>query len=202
MKEPTAPSKSRTATNRANAAKSTGPATPEGKLKSSQNATKHGLLARSIVLEGEVFERFTALLDSLTDLFTPRTCVESALVENMAVARWRQMRLWGMEQAGMTQEMQKQALRPGSEGAEANDKTAVLDAPTRSAIAFRTLCDTSRTLDTFNRYETRFERQYLRSLDRLEKMRTKTVFAKRSHLGERDPTPLPKIVSPSGSGTF
>lgn len=196
LKEPTAPSKSRTATNRANAAKSTGPATREGKLKSAQNATKHGLLARSIVLEGEVFERFTALLDSLNDLFTPRTCVESALVENMAVARWRQMRLWGMEQAGMTQEMQKQALRPGND--DANDETAARDAPTRSAIAFRTLCDNSRTLDTFNRYETRFERQYLRSLDRLEKMRTKTVFAKRSHLGERDPTPLPKIES----GTF
>ena len=96
----------------------------------------------------------------------------------------------------MTQEMQKQALRPGND--DANDETAARDAPTRSAIAFRTLCDNSRTLDTFNRYETRFERQYLRSLDRLEKMRTKTVFAKRSHLGERDPTPLPKIES----GTF
>jgi hypothetical protein len=187
--EPTAPSKSRTATNRANAAKSTGPITPEGKLKSSQNATKHGLLARSIVLEGEVLERFTALLDSLIDLFQPHTCVESALVENMAVARWRQMRLWGMEQADMAREMQKQALRAG------NEETAAHDAPTRSAIAFRTLCDHSRSLDTFNRYETRFERQYLRSLDRLEKMRAKSDFAKRSHLGERGP-------APSESGTF
>ena len=94
----------------------------------------------------------------------------------------------------------RQASRPDNEGA--NEETAARDVPTRSAIAFRTLCDNSRTLDTFNRYETRFERQYLRSLDRLEKMRTKTVFAKRSHLGERDPTPLPKIVSPSESGTF
>jgi len=197
--EPTAPSKSRTATNRANAAKSTGPITPEGKLKSSQNATKHGLLARSIVLEGEVLERFTALLDSLIDLFQPGTCVESALVENMAVARWRQMRLWGMEQADMAREMQKQALRPGNE--EANEETAAHDAHTHSAIAFRTLCDHSRSLDTFNRYETRFERQYLRSLDRLEKMRAKSVFAKRSHLGERDPAPSPEI-DPSERGTF
>jgi len=156
MKEPTAPSKSRTATNRANAARSTGPITPEGKRKSSQNAVKHGLLARSVALEGEVLDRFTALLDSLIDLFEPRTCVEWALVENMAVARWRQMRLWGMEQAGMTEEMQKQALRAG------NEETANRDAPTRSAIAFRTLCDHSRSLDIFNRYETRFERQYLR----------------------------------------
>lgn len=190
MKEPTASSKS-SAANRANAARSTGPATPEGKLKSSQNAVKHGLLARSIVLEGEVLDRFTALLDSLIALFEPRTCVESALVENMAVARWRQMRLWGMEQAGMAQEMRKQALRPGNE--ETNAEAAALDAPTRSAIAFRTLCDHSRSLETFNRYETRFERQYFRSLDRLEKMRAKSVFAKRSHLGERDP---------SESGTF
>lgn len=191
MHEPIAPAKSPAARNRANAAKSTGPASPEGKLKSSQNSTKHGLLARSIVLEGEVLDRFTALLDSLIALFEPRTCVESALVENMAVARWRQMRLWGMEQAGMALEMQKQALRPGN--GETNDETAAPDAPTRSAIAFRTLCDHSRSLDTLNRYETRFERQYFRSLDRLEKMRAKSVFAKRSHLGERDP---------AESGTF
>jgi hypothetical protein len=100
-----------------------------------------------------------------------------------------------MEQADMAREMQKQALRTG------NEETAAPDAPTRSAIAFRTLCDHSRSLDTFNRYETRFERQYLRSLDRLEKMRAKSVFAKRSHLGERDPS-SPKTGRLSESGTF
>jgi len=49
------------------------------------------------------------------------------------------------------------------------------------------------TACAFNRCESRFERQYSRSLDRLEKTREKSVFAKRSHLGERDRTSPPEI---------
>ena len=39
--------------NRQNAKKSTGPRTPEGKARSSQNALKHGLLARDAVMADE-----------------------------------------------------------------------------------------------------------------------------------------------------
>ena len=42
--------------NRANAQKSTGPRTPEGKATVAQNAVKHGLLARTAVLHGEDWE--------------------------------------------------------------------------------------------------------------------------------------------------
>jgi hypothetical protein len=219
-------------TNRENALKSTGPKTPEGKQRSARNATRHGLLARSVVLEGEVLDRFTALLDSLKTLFEPRNCVETALVENMAVARWRQLRLWGMERAGMAEEMEKQALRetnaanngnpagadgiaahnpanahnPSTAGNEPNapisanpSPTRTHDAPARSALAFRTLCDNSRSLDVLNRYETRFERQYLRALDRLEKMRKNSDFSKRTQFPDG---PLSEINHLSEEGTF
>ena len=220
-----------TKTNRENALKSTGPKTPEGKHRSARNATRHGLLARSVVLEGEVLDRFTALLDSLKTLFEPRNCVETALVENMAVARWRQLRLWGMERAGMAEEMEKQALReatantgnpagahgtaannpanaqnPSTAGNESNapaganpNPTRPHDAPARSALAFRTLCDNSRSLDVLNRYETRFERQYLRALDRLEKMRKNSDFSKRTQFPDG---PLSEINHLSEEGTF
>jgi hypothetical protein len=224
-------------TNRENALKSTGPKTPEGKQRSARNATRHRLLARSVVLEGEVLDRFTALLDSLKTLFEPRNCVETALVENMAVARWRQLRLWGMERAGMAEEMQKQALREanaanngnpaGADGVAASNPasahnpanpdstsagiepsapaganpnpTRPHDAPARSALAFRTLCDNSRSLDVLNRYETRFERQYLRALDRLEKMRKNSDFSKRTQFPDG---PLSEINHLSEEGTF
>ncbi len=42
----------KTASNRVNAKKSTGPKSPEGKARSSQNARKHGILAREVILAG------------------------------------------------------------------------------------------------------------------------------------------------------
>ena len=50
-----------TEANRANAQKSTGPRTPEGKAKVAQNALKHGLLAKQAVVVGEDTRRFRAL---------------------------------------------------------------------------------------------------------------------------------------------
>ncbi|MFI5381076.1 MAG: hypothetical protein ACHRHE_17400, partial [Tepidisphaerales bacterium] len=46
-------SAARTAANRRNALKSTGPRTPEGKAKSALNALKHGLTAQSPLLPTE-----------------------------------------------------------------------------------------------------------------------------------------------------
>jgi hypothetical protein len=161
--------------NRANAAKSAGPTTPEGKRKASRNSVRHGMLARTIVLEGESFDRFTALLAALKEELQPQTGIECALVENMAVARWRQMRLWGMEKAGIAYEIEKQQSAAGSED------TMNRDAPTRAALAFRTLSDHSRSLELMNRYESRYDRQYCRALERLIQLREKSDFAKRTH---------------------
>jgi hypothetical protein len=161
--------------NRANAAKSTGPLTVQGKRNSSRNSLQHGMLARAIVLDSESTVRFTALLTALTEELQPQTGVESALVENMAVARWRQMRLWGMEKAGIANEIQKQ------ESSADSQDTLSRDAPTRAALAFRTLSDNSRSLELMNRYEGRYERQYGRALDRLIQLRQKGNFSKRTH---------------------
>ena len=58
---------------RANGAKSNGPKTPEGQQTSSRNNTRHGLLSRTIVLEGESLERFTELHESLILEHKPNT---------------------------------------------------------------------------------------------------------------------------------
>ena len=101
---------------RANGSKSRGPVTPEGKLASSQNAITHGMLATTIVLKGESTDRFLGLLAALLEEFQPQTPFEESLIENMAVARWRQMRIWGMEKAGMEHEMRRQGELPNSTG--------------------------------------------------------------------------------------
>src|ERR1035441_729229 len=107
---------------RANGAKSKGPVTPEGKAVSSRNRTRHGLLARSVVLEGENRVLFYRLFNGLRDEFGPAGAVEKALVETMTVARWRQMRIWSMEKAGLDYQISKQE--------------EPVDAPTKAALAF------------------------------------------------------------------
>jgi hypothetical protein len=157
------PSERQLEANRINASKSRGPVTPEGRAKSALNSLRHGLLADTVVLEGESVERFTSLLTALNEEFDPQSATESALIENMATARWREMRLWSIEKSGLEREMGNQ-----TEGSPAN----------RAAKAFRTLCDQTNVLELLNRYESRFDRQYCRALTRLLdlKARRKNTF--------------------------
>lgn len=148
----------RIAASRANGAQSNGPKTPAGKLRSARNSLRHGILARTIVLDEESAASFNRLLSAFERELQPRGPVEKGCVENMAVARWRMMRLWGMEKAGLQFEMGKQ------------DPTAH-DGPTSAAMAFRALCNDGRSIDLLNRYETRYDRQYSRALNLLLKWR-------------------------------
>lgn len=88
------------AANRANAAKSTGPRTPEGKARVSRNAITHGLYARDVVLtedENETPEAFQTLCDALARDIQPANTIENLLVERLAIAHWRLRRLYRHE---------------------------------------------------------------------------------------------------------
>src|SRR5438034_5599645 len=82
---------------RANGARSRGPATPEGKRRSSQNALRHGLLARCIVMEKESKETFESLLAQHLDRLQPSDGVEFGMIEEMVASHWRMRRTWAME---------------------------------------------------------------------------------------------------------
>ena len=94
-------SEKKMAANRANAQHSTGPRTPEGKARSKLNSIKHGLLAVEAVnrtLDGDgACVEFDALVDRLEEHFQPADPIEEFLVENIAIARWRQKRLMRFE---------------------------------------------------------------------------------------------------------
>jgi hypothetical protein len=138
---------------RVNGAKSRGPVTPEGKRNSSANAIKHGLLAETVVLKGELEERFLEVIAEIDQELQPETPIEHALVEKMAVARWRQLRLWGMEKAAMEYQIRQQA---GSVGRGESNAT-------RASLAFQTLGGDARSLDLIIRYDALCDRQYLRA---------------------------------------
>jgi hypothetical protein len=144
--------------NRANAKRSTGPVTEEGKQASSQNARRHDQLSSCIVLKAESTPKFDDLMDSLLAEFQPQTANETALVETMAVARWKLSRNWIMHTALLEVETIKQDPAAGN-------------APVITALAFKSLADSSHSLHLLHRYEVSLDRQYSRALNNLLKVR-------------------------------
>ena len=104
-------SATRAAINRANAQHSTGPRTTEGKAASSQNAFKHGLYSRQLILPGEDPAELDALRADLRREHQPATTTEDILVNELAEHYWRLRRMRKLEAramgAGSFDELQK-----------------------------------------------------------------------------------------------
>ena len=75
--------------NRTNARKSTGPRTPEGKEKASQNALKHGLRARQAVIPGEDPAEFEEHREEMLAELAPAGAVQTMLAERIVHLSWR-----------------------------------------------------------------------------------------------------------------
>jgi hypothetical protein len=86
----------------------------------------------------------------------------------MAVARWRRMRVRGMEKAGIDYEMHRQSDSTAPEIQHA-------DSATRAWLAFGTVSDDSRSLDLINRYDARYQREYLRAHRRFVEVRDRRM---------------------------
>jgi len=174
----------RSITSRENGKKSRGPKTPEGKQASSRNATRHGLVAKYLLLNHESADRFHAVITELHHEFQPQTPAESSAVDNMALCRWRQMRLWTWEHAAISHEILKQ-----------QKSLPDVDVPTRAVLAFRSLADQSSSLALLNRYETSYDRQYSRALRRFLALRE----AKKAKLQNEPKNPLKTNDPPQGN---
>ena len=102
----------KTAANRVNAEKSTGPRTEEGKRRSSLNSIKHGILASdaTIAVLGEGakdVEQLKALRDDLIDFRQPDNIEEALLVDDIATNRWRRWRVIRAEAREMSRQSGK-----------------------------------------------------------------------------------------------
>jgi hypothetical protein len=137
---------------RANGRRSNGPVTVAGKLISSQNALRHGLLARCLVLEDESPEAFQAVLADHIQRLQPVDSLELGLVEEMVAAWWRTRRSWAIE----TQMLEEAAANPESPAPPIG----------RIAAAFKGLAE-SPALPLMHRYETRLHMAYQRPLHNL-----------------------------------
>jgi hypothetical protein len=83
--------------NRANAQKSTGPCSAEGKSASRLNALKHGIDAASIVIPGEDPADYDALAAHYLHEYRPQSASESFHVDTMLRADWHKRRLQHVE---------------------------------------------------------------------------------------------------------
>lgn len=188
-------SKRRILSSRANGAKSSGPITPLGKQISSQNGTQHGHAAKTLVLTNESRDRYQTLHQSYVDELQPQTQIEMDLIEQMAVSKWRQRRLWTVEAATLDLLMQRQCE-------QIDQEFESIDEATRLAIAFQSTAEKG-AMGLFHRYETSMRRSWDRALDRLESIRSRSGASGKSGVSGKsrvlptEPSPKNEQAPPS-----
>lgn len=165
------------AANRLNAQKSTGPQTPEGRAAVRLNSVKHGLSAETLVLAGEDESEFTALHDALRHEHRPATPTEDALVRQLAMAIWRQIRLFHTEGAFLSRGQKREAA------ASPDTWTQLAFALTRDSVS-------ANMLSKLSRYEARLERSIRAALEQLARLRAQRP-TKNAKQTQSEPVPPP-----------
>jgi len=150
----------RAAINKANAQKSTGPRTEEGKKRSSLNALRHGLTGHTIVLPTEDYAAYQRYSQSFLDDCRPKGAVETQLVQSLIDTSWQLNRAAAIEtnlfSLGITEnEGRVHANHPDAEAALA------------AALAFR---EHNRAFAQISMYRQRLARQFERTLNQLREV--------------------------------
>ena len=132
--------------NRSNSQHSTGPRTEAGKQRSSQNALRHGLTARTAVLPSEDPAAYQRHCRQFIDEYKPATATETQLVQQLADTSWRINRIPLLEA-----DVLARAQSP---------------APSPEPRAFD-IVDAHRLLASLTLNSTRLARQFQKTLDQL-----------------------------------
>jgi hypothetical protein len=168
-------SEAQIAANRLNAQRSTGPRTPQGKAMMQRNPLRHGLSAASVVLFYESEAEFEQFRQDLASDFRPQGAEECALVEQIAILRWR-LRCASRVEAALV-------------NAEVDRRRELLDAGasrTQYPIDAGMIFDGCvQSLVTLTRYEASIERQLSRACAMLERRQARRV--ERWKRQEREP---------------
>ena len=134
--------------NRDNATHSTGPRTPEGKKRSSLNATRHGLTGQVIVMPYEDLEAYNAFVERYINGLDPRNEPEKQLAVDMANNVWKLNRCTSIESGIYAMGHHDFADRNNADHPEVH---AALTAAT-------TYLENSRQLENLSRQENRLRR--------------------------------------------
>jgi hypothetical protein len=150
--------------NQSNAQLSTGPKTPDGKARVSQNAVRHGLTAKHLVVRDDEQEEFTALRDELLAELDPQGATEILTFNDLLHSSWNLQRFRRIE-------------------AECS----------LGSIDDFTNPQTTAVLDRLTRYQTRSQRAYHRALQELRTLQTNRAL-RRLKLDEETAAETPAIT--------
>ena len=163
-----------------NGAKSLGP----NHAASMQNATRHGLTAKTLILQNENPDDFLQMLSSYFDLLQPANQLEIDIVSDIVAARWRLRRMWRYQTAILDVEMDTQAP-------EFEKRFEEFDEDTRGAVAFSSIADKSKGMATAHRSDVHFTRTYRRAIDDLRRIRGGRILQNKP----TNPAPIPEKFS-------
>lgn len=196
-------SEAQIAANRANAKRSTGPRTEEGKARAALNGLKHGMCAKVALLPGEEPEGYEALLADLTERWQPVGEQEAALVEDYAGCSWRLRRGFLME-TGMLRACWPNKLQALADETADGVVLGMAMETVGLGVAFRRA---SKEIARLSLHESRLERRRERARKELEALQAQRRQAEAAARAEAeaglasDSPPAEDTVAGAGQGT-
>jgi len=176
-------SEKKRAANRANARKSTGPRTPEGKARASLNAISHGLFCKDLVLPGESREVFDLIRRGWIFSLNPQDIAELWLVDRIVAASWKLRRLQETEsllhqtdghELLHLKEAEDELNRPFSHDERGEDSLESKESPVppEMILSVQLSCqEKSARFERLARHEQRLEQSVHRAMRQLRQLR-------------------------------
>jgi hypothetical protein len=167
------------AANRANAARSTGPRTPEGKARSSQNARKHGFTASTFaVVRLEDLNEVAHLREDLIETYRPVNSQELFAVERIALAQQSILRAARLESGFLSNCLGESFNTNGQSRFPMSPKlTADIEICQAQNLnyllgdGFYRLISQNNSFALLLRYQAQAERQYRRAIQEFERLK-------------------------------
>ncbi len=176
--EPREVSAKQLAANRSNAARSTGPRTPEGKARSAQNARKHGLCADAFTLPRlENIESFAELRADATACYRPVNSQERNAVQRIAFAQLEIERLSRVG-TGLFTSLLDQAMSPCRDARPGLSGELDGDSATGAHLGNYYLGEAFRQMNpklyvAFLRHQSQAERFYRRAVEEFDRLKSR-----------------------------
>jgi hypothetical protein len=194
------------AANRANAAHSTGPRSPEGKARSAQNARKHGFTASTFaVVRLEDVNEIADLTADAVAVYQPVNSQELFAVERIALAQQSMLRAARLESGLFTtclnetldqRDKPMMFLDPAMVDGDA-EATRQQNRNYLLAEGFTMAAKASNVWSLFLRYQAQAERQYRRAIEEFDRLKSLRQELPNEPIFDPQPEPTEPVCSPS-----